>query len=80
MKEALMGKPFQDMNAIGMHLVGCVDYPSLTDPKKRHQTRFEFIVSYVEPTTGNLLAGFDPSKNTYQPIILQPTMHGASAD
>jgi hypothetical protein len=78
-EKALEKKTFQGLNAIGLHLVGCVDYPSLTDPKKRHQTRFEYIVSFVMPTSG-VMGAFDPIKGPYQPIILTPTLHGASAD
>jgi hypothetical protein len=81
--KALENKTFQGMNAIGLHLVGCVDYPSLTDGKKRHQTRFEYIVSFLVMTNGVVTrdsGAFDPSKAAYQPIVLTPTMHGASAD
>jgi hypothetical protein len=78
--KALENKTFQGLNAIGLHLVGCIDYPSLTDQKKRHQTRFEYIVSFVDATRGLTIGAFDPSKQTYQPIVLTPTMHGASAD
>jgi hypothetical protein len=76
----LENKTFQGLNAIGLHLVGCVDYPSLTDRKKRHQTRFEYIVSFVDATRGAPNGAFDPSKKIFQPIVLTLTMHGASAD
>jgi hypothetical protein len=81
--KALENKTFQGMNAIGLHLVGCVDYPSLIDQKKRHQTRFEYIVSFAVMTNGVVTrtsGAFDPSKAIYQLIALTPTMHGASAD
>lgn len=78
-KKGLENKIFQGMNAIGLHLVGCVDYPSPIDDKKRHQTRFEYIVLFVDAAR-RTLGAFDPSRNLYQPIVLVPTMHGASAD
>lgn len=79
-KKALENKTFQGINAIGLHLVGCVDYPSPIDDKKRHQTRFEYLVSFVDIPTGRTMGAFDPSKKIYQPIALMPTMHGTSAD
>jgi hypothetical protein len=79
-KQALDNKTFQGMNAIGLHLVGCVDYPSPMDRQKRHQTRFVYIVNFLDRTRGAPMGAFDPSQKTFQPIILLPTMHGASAD
>ena len=77
-KRALDNKTFQGLNAIGLHLVGCVDYPSSVDDKKRCQTRFEYLVLFADKTGPN--GAFDPSKESYYPIILTPTLHGASAD
>ena len=79
-KKALENKTFQGLNAIGLHLVGCVDYPSPIDENKRHQTRFEYLVGFVDTTKGIVMGAFDPSKLVYQQIVLTPTMHGASAD
>jgi hypothetical protein len=79
-KKALENKTFQGLNAIGLHLVGCVDYPSPIDSQKRHQTRFEYIVSAMDVDRGAVTGAFDPSKKMYQPVILTPTMHGASAE
>jgi hypothetical protein len=79
-KQALENKTFQGLNAIGLHLVGCVDYPSPIDNGKRHQTRFEYTVSFVNPLDGSVRGAFDPSQKIYQHIVLMPTMHGASAD
>jgi hypothetical protein len=79
-KKALDNKTFQGLNAVGLHLVGCVDYPSLMDHQKRHQTSFVYTVSFVDATRGIPMGAFDPSKKTFQPIVLMPTMHGASAD
>jgi hypothetical protein len=79
-KKALENKTFQGLNAIGLHLVGCADYPSSINPEKRHQTRFEYTVSFVDPTNGLLRGAFDPSQKTYLRVVLMPTMHGASAD
>jgi hypothetical protein len=78
-KKALDKKTFQGLNAIGLHLVGCVDYPSMTTHQKRHQTRFEYNVSFIDTTRG-VRGAFDPSQKVYQPIVLLPTMHGTSAD
>jgi len=79
-KKALDNKTFQGLNAIGLHLVGCVDYPSPMTQQKRHQTRFVYNVSFIDTTRGAAIGAFDPSQKTYQPIVLLPTMHGASAD
>jgi hypothetical protein len=80
-KKATDLKMFQGLNAIGMHLVGCVDYPSALDPRKRHQTRFVYGVGYADLTKGGIVMGaFDPAVRVYQNIVLSPTMHGASAD
>jgi hypothetical protein len=80
-KKAVGGKIFQGLNAIGLHLVGCVDYPSALDPKKRHQSRFVYGVGYADISKGGIVMGaFDPAVKVYQNIVLTPTMHGASAD
>ena len=79
-KRAIEAKTFQGLSAIGMHLVGCVDYPSALDPKKRHQTRFVYNVGYADASRGAIMGAFDPTVKIYQNIILSPTMHGASAD
>ena len=71
-KKALENKTFQGMDAVGLHLVGCVDYPSLMDHQKRHQTRFVYNVSFVDATRGAVMGAFDPSQKAYQPIILMP--------
>jgi hypothetical protein len=68
------------LNAIGLHLVGCVDYPSPLDAKKRYQTRFVYNVSYVDTANGSLRGAFDPSVKMHHNTALLPTMHGASAD
>jgi hypothetical protein len=79
-QKSLDKKTFQGLNAIGLHLVGCVDYPSPLDPKKRHQTSFIFLVSYLDPAKGKVMGAFDPSVQSYANIVLTPTLHGAFAD
>jgi len=65
---------------IGFHLVGCVDYPSPLNPKKRHQTSFVYNISYIERNTGNLKGGFDRTIRVHDNITFLPTLHGASGD
>ena len=79
-QEALDMKIFQGLNAVGLHLVGCVDYPSPIDPRKRHQTRIVYNVSYVDTAKGRVMGAFDHSVKTYSNITFLPTLHGASAD
>jgi hypothetical protein len=79
-KNALDRKTFQGMSAVGLHLVGCVDYPSPLERGKRHQTTFVYVVSGLDASKGRLTGAFDPSQKVYQPIAFAPTMHGASAD
>ncbi len=80
-KKALEMKIFQGLNAIGLHLVGCVDYPSAFDPKKHHQTRFVYVVGYADMKRGGIVMGaFDASTPRHFNIVLNPMGHGASAD
>lgn len=79
-KQALDKKVFQGFNAIGLHLVGCVDYPSPLDSKKRYQTRFVYLIGYIDTERHCVMGSFDPSTKIYPNIALTPTMHGASAD
>jgi hypothetical protein len=78
--KAMDMKVFQGLNAVGLHLVGCVDYPSPIDPPKRHQTRFVYSVAYVDTAKGRVMGAFEPSVKMYPNITLLPTMHGTSAD
>jgi len=71
---------FKDVGAIGLHLVGCVDYPSSFDPKKRHQTRFVYLLGRFDEARGVVMGTFEPKAKMYQKIVLTPTGHGASAD
>src|SRR5258708_202561 len=74
-KKALDNKTFQGLNAIGLHLVGCVDYPSPVDDKKRYQTRFEYLVLFADKTTAaNPTRPFYPSPAPLSPPILTPTI------
>ena len=79
-QKAVEMRLFQGLNAIGLHLVGCVDYPSAFDPKRHHQTRFVYLVGYVDPAKGFAMGAFDPAVKAHYNIILTPTGHGASAD
>jgi len=79
-KKAREMKIFQGLDAIGLHLVGCVDYPSAFDPKKHHQTRFVYVVGYLDSKRGVVMGAFDPSTPTHFNMVLSPMGHGASAD
>ena len=69
-KKALENKTFQGMNAIGLHLVGCVDYPSLLGQQKRHQTRFVYNVSFIDTTRGASRELLIPPKKCISPLFL----------
>ena len=72
---------FKDVAAIGLHLIGCVDYQSSFDIKKHHQTRFIYLLGRIDPQKGGAVMGtFVPQNKSYDKIILTPTMHGTSAD
>jgi hypothetical protein len=79
-QRALESGHFKDVGAIGLHLVGCVDYPSSFDPKKRHQTRFVYLVGRIDEARGVVMGTFEPKAKIYHKIVLTPTGHGASAD
>jgi hypothetical protein len=50
-------------------------------PKKRHQTRFVYVVGYADMAKGGVLMGaLDPSVKMHYNVVLAPTMHGASAE
>lgn len=78
--QAVKSGPFKDVEAIGLHLIGCVDYQSSFDPKKHHQTKFVLLVGRIDHERGNIIGTFDPLKKSYDKIVVTPTMHGASAD
>jgi len=78
--QALKNGPFKEVNAIGLHLIGCVDYQSSFDPKKHHQTRFVYLVGRIDEQRNVVMGTFHPLNKSYQRIVLTPTMHGASAD
>jgi hypothetical protein len=78
--KALEAPAFQGMKAIGLHLIGCVDYQSTFDPTKRHQTRFVYLVGRIDQQRGMVMGAFDPSINFHPNIVITPTMHGTSAD
>jgi hypothetical protein len=79
MQQAIQTGPFKDLRKIGLTIVGCVDYRSHVS-EEHHQTTFVDLVGYVEQQPiGPVMGAFDPSRQTYMPIILSPTEHGASA-
>lgn len=79
-EQALKSGHFKDVGAVGLHLIGCVDYQSSFDPKKRHQTRFVYLVGRIDQQRNTVMGTFDPHNKFYVKIVLTPTMHGASAD
>ncbi|MFZ3246447.1 MAG: hypothetical protein WA185_15350, partial [Candidatus Acidiferrales bacterium] len=79
-QKALDLKVFSGLNAIGLHVVGCVDYQSALDPTKHHQTRFVHIVGYVDPAKGTVMGAFDPAAKAYANMVVSPMGHGAEAD
>jgi hypothetical protein len=50
--DALKNGHFKSVNAIGLHLIGCIDYQSTFDPKKHHQTRFVYLVGRIDRQIG----------------------------
>lgn len=79
-REALQTGHFKEVKAIGLHIIGCVDYQSTFDPKKHHQTKFVYLVGRVDTQRGMVMGTFEPAVKRFQQIVLTPTGHGASAD
>jgi hypothetical protein len=78
-QKAIEADPFKVTGSIGLHLAICVDYQSTFDPKRRHQTKFIYLVGRPDPK-GFLVGIFDTRVKTYERILLTPTGHNASAD
>src|SRR5437588_150355 len=78
--QALKSGHFKDVGAVGLHLIGCVDYQSSFDPKKHHQTKFVLLVGRIDRQRGTVMGTFEPQNKSYDGIVVTPTMHGASAD